>query len=859
LWKETWHDMESDLQAARQEIRMLKRSQHDKTLGLETVLTKKEGALEQALHEQEQLQRKCLNASAEVERLTDSLSEALAREENLRKHSEAIGQVFQVRLLELQGKYTAAHESEVQLERELVQVRVQRDQEVTAAAAMFKNVEQRAVKGKEDAVAVQNALDYSARLEKTVAQLHEQVAAFNIQLISSKSRWAFASFRSEHLARRVTELESGNKALASQLRGALDAADRALLGSGTTTIPPAGGHGGGGGGDHQGQLAGKRMELRELELLLSNRNSELLQERERANQLQRQLDREKQLHPAAGATGGGAAILAGGGAAPAGGAIVLGEDGGEVDRGGLAQQLKTFRARALQAEASVREVQAQLEQIQQAGGGKNADEGGLTQEVKEFRARALSAEASMRELQAQSVADKALTENKLISLGNSLVTLKTSLTERDTSVHPSHPSGENDMLRAQLHGAQQELGLLHQQLLQVQWQNTPPPSEPESWAELQVSLAAMRQQVSELQLTNDHLSHQLILTQQRAKAAEDRLARAKEEFEVGRQRLEKEVVALRQVADDRQRRLKERDQVLRLSATGPAAMATSGSTGRGAGVMRSASFAGSAGGGSPSRLRLQPLQDFADGYPVSQPELQRRSRTPLQDYEEARKSGASVKWAHVTQARSTASPRAGIAAGARGSLTGSLLQTGLVESDDSATVTDLDAASMRSALSFTSQMSYDQQRFGAAIDREDDESLCSFQGQLHEEQRSETMSQGSAFTSEILGVDQFLELLRLKNVMPYMVSRQEAETAFFESIRRRGKDHMVFDDFKECIREILASKDMLVQSGKFKINNPDSEDERALEDKYNLQEQQQYMRDSNTRGDSQRSAASKRI
>ena len=46
-------------------------------------------------------------------------------------------------------------------------------------------------------------------------------------------------------------------------------------------------------------------------------------------------------------------------------------------------------------------------------------------------------------------------------------------------------------------------------------------------------------------MTNDHLSHELILTQQRAKAAEDRLARAKEEFEVGRQRLEKEVVALR--------------------------------------------------------------------------------------------------------------------------------------------------------------------------------------------------------------------------------------------------------------------------------------------------------------------------
>ena len=49
--------------------------------------------------------------------------------------------------------------------------------------------------------------------------------------------------------------------------------------------------------------------------------------------------------------------------------------------------------------------------------------------------------------------------------------------------------------------------------------------------------------------------------------------------------------------------------------------------------------------------------------------------------------------------------------GGAGSLS-SLLQTGLVESDDSATVTDLDAAFMRSAVSFTSQTSYDHQRFG---------------------------------------------------------------------------------------------------------------------------------------------------
>ena len=80
---------------------MHKRSGHYKTLGLEMTLTKKEGMLEEALKEQEERQRQLLSASAEVERLTSGLSEALKREENLRKHSEAIGQVFQMRLLEL--------------------------------------------------------------------------------------------------------------------------------------------------------------------------------------------------------------------------------------------------------------------------------------------------------------------------------------------------------------------------------------------------------------------------------------------------------------------------------------------------------------------------------------------------------------------------------------------------------------------------------------------------------------------------------------------------------------------------------------------------------------------------------------
>ena len=41
-----------------------------------------------------------------------------------------------------------------------------------------------------------------ARLEKDTSLMQDQVGALNIQNISYKSRWAFASFRAEHLARR---------------------------------------------------------------------------------------------------------------------------------------------------------------------------------------------------------------------------------------------------------------------------------------------------------------------------------------------------------------------------------------------------------------------------------------------------------------------------------------------------------------------------------------------------------------------------------------------------------------------------------------------------------------------------------
>ena len=78
---------------------------------------------------------------------------------------------------------------------------------------------------------------------------------------------------------------------------------------------------------------------------------------------------------------------------------------------------------------------------------------------------------------------------------------------------------------------------------------------------------------------------------------------------------------------------------------------------------------------------------------------------------------------------------------------------------------------------------------------------------------------GGELTAVPRSLEQFLELLRIKNVLPHMVSQHEAETAFYESVRRRGMSQMAFDDFKGCIREILASKDMLTQSGTFQMTD----------------------------------------
>ena len=60
---------------------------------------------------------------------------------------------------------------------------------------MFKNLENKAVKERADSTALEKALDYSARLEKEKSELQDQIGTLNIQQISHKSRWAFASFR----------------------------------------------------------------------------------------------------------------------------------------------------------------------------------------------------------------------------------------------------------------------------------------------------------------------------------------------------------------------------------------------------------------------------------------------------------------------------------------------------------------------------------------------------------------------------------------------------------------------------------------------------------------------------------------
>uniref|UniRef100_A0A7S0F1S3 Uncharacterized protein n=1 Tax=Hanusia phi TaxID=3032 RepID=A0A7S0F1S3_9CRYP len=74
-------------------------------------------------------------------------------------------------------------------------------------------------------------------------------------------------------------------------------------------------------------------------------------------------------------------------------------------------------------------------------------------------------------------------------------------------------------------------------------------------------------------------------------------------------------------------------------------------------------------------------------------------------------------------------------------------------------------------------------------------------------------SHGSAHQSvQELTFAQFIELLRLKGLLPAVVSEREAAEAFRRTIAENiseDYDRMPFDCFKDCIRQLLQEKDML--------------------------------------------------
>lgn len=108
-----------------------------------------------------------------------------------------------------------------------------------------------------------------------------------------------------------------------------------------------------------------------------------------------------------------------------------------------------------------------------------------------------------------------------------------------------------------------------------------------------------------------------------------------------------------------------------------------------------------------------------------------------------------------------------------------------------------------------------------------DEFFQVFASQPSPSSRSEDDSMMTDDSGEVLGLEQFLQLLRMKNVLPSMISQQEAEAEFYDVCQRRGTNEMSFDDFKDCIREILANKDMLTHSGNFRLDPsrlPDTRD-----------------------------------
>ena len=582
----------------------------------------------------------------------------------------------------------------------------------------------------------------------------------------------------------------------------------------------------------------------------------------------------------------------------------------------------------------------EMEKVVEEHGQVDAEAGGgLVQQVKDFRARALGAERQLKDAvqeKERAEEEKRTLEHKLVAMGHTLEALKKSLVSASADQASQIMGHGSSATQQALQEALNENETLRMQVLTA------------NGAKVAPEAGALSTRVSELQQQNDDLKHQLTLANQSAKEAQDRLAKVQEELDAARDRFEGEVTMLRHVADERQRRLKERDDAYRLSGVGlnvppmhTSAASTRGGaspsqhhqsqltrasevadvgiefskTGPGPYTIQGVRPGGAAAqcglitvgdmlhgvGDTPvyelgwqrtmelmlgppgsditlwiskartdgeprqavksvklkrdlhakaamltDHLQSHPLQAFADGGmgsfksgPSRMGSLRidgggaggsrRGSRTPLQDFDEARKGAMGSRANSV----GTASPSRGtpLAGGARGSVTGSLLYGGLIESDSA---TDLDGDSQHSAVASDEVdlgkdvATYDNSRgvksiglnsaeeAGGTVDR--DEFFQAFASQNSPSSRSEDDSMMTDASGEVLGLEQFLQLLRMKNVLPSMITQQEAEAEFYDVCQRRGTNEMSFDDFKDCIREILANKDMLTHSGNFRLD-----------------------------------------
>jgi chromosome segregation ATPase len=226
-WKSSCSHLESELLEVRAELRTLKRAEHDKTLGLETALVEREQSIRLLQGELDEAKRRARQYEHTLEDLTQSLSEALHREESIRKHSENIGLQMQVRLTEQQSRVGMLEDERGQLEKEVKTLRHQLDSEIAAAGNMWKKLEDNAIRERDISLKQQSTLDYNFRLENQVKMLKQQIDTLSLQVISHKSSYAFAAFRCEYLANNVTVLTMRAESAESKVAGAMDAAQRA--------------------------------------------------------------------------------------------------------------------------------------------------------------------------------------------------------------------------------------------------------------------------------------------------------------------------------------------------------------------------------------------------------------------------------------------------------------------------------------------------------------------------------------------------------------------------------------------------------------------------------------------------------